>query len=113
MNPFKKFDTSDFEGVYQPLGESQRKSSIVSASAPKKTSLDDKELEDGEKGGAGYAPNTIESLRAEIDADIAASGHDSVYDRMFSRGPGVESPPVDGIAVSPLLPLSIPKGNDF
>lgn len=26
---------------------------------------------------------TLEALRAEIESDIAASGHDSVYDRMF------------------------------
>ena len=78
-NPFKKHDPSEFQHVYRPLGDSRRKSSIVSL--PKK-SLDGKE-KDVEDGDAGAIPaaNTLDSLRAEIDADIAASGHDSVYDR--------------------------------
>ena len=82
MNPFHKHDLSEFEGVYQPLEQSRRKSSIVSGGMPKK-SLDGKEMEDGDVAEPQYAPNTLESLRAEIDADIATSGHDSVYDRMF------------------------------
>ena len=82
FNPFKKHDLADFADVYRPLNQSDRKSSIVSV--PKK-SLDDKDVEDGGEPGA-FAPNSIESLRAEIDADVAASGHDSVYDRMSSLG---------------------------
>ena len=81
MNPFHKHDVSEFEGVYQPLDQSRRKSSIAPGGLPKK-SIDGKEMEDGEGSPPPYEPNSIESLRAEIDADIAASGHDSVYDRM-------------------------------
>jgi hypothetical protein len=29
-----------------------------------------------------YSAYTIEGLRAEIDTDLAASGHDAAYDRM-------------------------------
>lgn len=39
-----------------------------------------------EKGVDGPRPGstlTLEALRAEVESDIAASGHDSVYDRMF------------------------------
>jgi hypothetical protein len=35
-----------------------------------------------EKGVAG--PLTLESLRAEIEAGVVVSGHDSVYDRTFT-----------------------------
>ena len=88
MNPFHRARIEDFEGVYRPLEQSRRKSSIVSGGAPKK-SLDDKEMEDGDVAEPQYAPNTLESLKAEIDADIAASGHDSVYDRTFRHDHGV------------------------
>jgi hypothetical protein len=80
LNPFQKHDVSEFEGVFQPLGESQRQGSVVAAHE------DTKSLEkdgDSEKAPHSYeySANTIEGLRAEIESDVAASGHDSVYDR--------------------------------
>ena len=78
LNPFHKHDVSEFEGVYQPLSTYRRKSSIISVPKEK--------LDDGENATQTYEPNTIESLKAEIDADVAASGHDSIYDRMCCDG---------------------------
>lgn len=43
-----------------------------------------------EKGSASVpatGQRTVESLRAEVEAGVVVSGHDSIYDRMFaSRG---------------------------
>jgi hypothetical protein len=41
-----------------------------------------------EKGTAGSysgGPLTLEALRVEVEADIGASGHNTVYDRMFNQ----------------------------
>lgn len=40
-----------------------------------------------EKGSAGVpvpGQRTVESLRAEVEAGVVVSGHDSIYDRMFA-----------------------------
>lgn len=91
FNPFKK-DRQNFPGVVIPL---------VDASAHQKPAVTDEKKaelpdankslerasssENGSSGGSVNEPThrTIESLRAEIEADLATSGHDSVYDRMF------------------------------
>jgi hypothetical protein len=47
-----------------------------------------------EKGTAGTHVSstlTLEALRAEVEADINASGHDSAYDRTFLWPPGLVS----------------------
>jgi len=74
-NPFKKHDASEFPGVVIPLEEANRRASIGS-----KEKHDDasRASSDGVQSGGA---RTIESLRAEIDADIAAGGHDTAYDR--------------------------------
>lgn len=40
--------------------------------------------EKGVSGPRADSTLTLEALRAEVESDIAASGHDSVYDRMFT-----------------------------
>lgn len=91
FNPFKK-DRQNFPGVVIPLVDapSRQKPAVTDE---KKAELPDanKSLErassseNGSSGGSVNEPThrTIESLRAEIEADLATSGHDSVYDRMF------------------------------
>ena len=90
MNPFKKHDVSDFEGVYVPLANARRHPSVVAAHDEKFGTTDyrisdgaraEKDGELGIQAAGAYSAYTIEGLRAEIDADIAASGHDTVYDR--------------------------------
>ena len=84
INPLKKHDVSEFEGVYEPLSESRRHPSVVAAQKEKarKVFNDSKSVEEGESPPPEYSAFTVEGLKLEIDSDIAASGHDSIYDRM-------------------------------
>lgn len=97
LNPFKSYDLTDFHGVVVPLSaapprhpsviaENKRRASIASTqdkstlhrqSTTEKGTLDKADTEDSSTPGG----LTIQSLRAEVEADIAASGHDSTYDR--------------------------------
>ncbi|KAL8703128.1 MAG: hypothetical protein Q9201_003687 [Fulgogasparrea decipioides] len=82
LNPFRKHDVSDFDGVFVPLANAQRHHSVVSAHNDKKHSQDggfaeEKKLE----SPTAYSAFTVEGLRAEIELDLAASGHDTGYDR--------------------------------
>lgn len=95
LNPFKK-DRQNYPGVVIPLASAP--SHLASHPDPdpdpeKKNSLSspdvDKSLDrasSSENGLAGPVPETshltIEKLRQEVEADVATSGHDSVYDRM-------------------------------
>lgn len=86
MNPFRKHDVSDFEGVYVPLANSQRHHSVVAAHNDRKNSLtkdvsDEKNIESPSSPDNSYSAYTIEGLRAEIELDLSASGHDTSYDR--------------------------------
>ena len=83
LSQFKQPKVEDFD-VYVPLGRAQRHPSVVavhekglgtdSAETP-----DLKAIEAGEDGG--NVAYTLQGLKAEIDLDIAASGHDTMYDR--------------------------------
>lgn len=102
MNPFQKHDVSDFPDVYVPLAHATRKGSVITN--PDKTmgfssdSCVDNRAGEASIGGE-YNANTVEGLRLEIEQgtlaalafslqaasntnlDIAASGHDTAYDR--------------------------------
>ena len=102
MNPFQKHDVSDFPDVYVPLAHATRKASVI-ADPDKKMGFSSDSPGDDRAGeasiGGVYGPNTVEGLRVEIDqgtlaalafflqtasnmnSDIAASGHDTAYDR--------------------------------
>ena len=85
ISPFKSPKPEDFD-VYVPLGQAQRHPSVVAAhdrgrgsDSPELANY--KSIEAGdEKENVGIT-YTIQSLKAEIDLDIAASGHDTMYDR--------------------------------
>ncbi|KAL4916785.1 major facilitator superfamily domain-containing protein [Aspergillus aurantiobrunneus] len=65
-----------------PIGSKDRKPEDPIDGTGSKSSLDRGELQ--EKGVAGVRPPTeltLEALRAEVEAGVVASGHDSVYDR--------------------------------
>ena len=102
MNPFQKHDVSDFPDVYVPLAHATRKASVI-ADPNKKMGFSSDGPVDNRAGeasiGGEYGANTVEGLRLEIDQgtlaalafllqtasntnlDIAASGHDTAYDR--------------------------------
>ena len=91
LNPFKK-DCQNYPGVVIPLTtashqnpDSETKKNILSSSLEPDKVLD--HASSSENGFVGpiqeTSPLTIEMLRAEIEADVATSGHDSVYDRMW------------------------------
>ena len=79
INPFRKADVSDFEGVHTPLADYRRRSS---ANDPKSGELAaEKKLDVSPNPSNGYSAYTIDALRAEVDVELVASGHDTAYDR--------------------------------
>ena len=50
---------------------------------PDEKSLDRSDRSENGVGPVPSGPLTIEGLKAEVEADVTASGHDSAYDRMF------------------------------
>lgn len=82
VNPFKKQDVGDFTGVYTPLADYRRPSSTDEHRDIKPGDLaDEKKLDVSPNPSNGYSAYTIDALRAEIELDSAASGHDTAYDR--------------------------------
>ncbi|KAH3306740.1 hypothetical protein KXV87_008628 [Aspergillus fumigatus] len=92
FNPFRKHDQTTFHGVVIPLSSAPSHARPESPALEKKGSPkekpDDSSLDKApsqENGSAASIPErshlTIESLRAEIESDVAASGHDTAYDR--------------------------------
>ncbi len=88
VNPFRKHDVLDFPDVLIPLHRAQRHPSVVAGYDQSEKVDDGKGLEAGHaqrKSSEDDASRglTIEALRAEIDQDLAASGHDTMYDRTW------------------------------
>ncbi|KAI9870221.1 MAG: hypothetical protein M1830_004511 [Pleopsidium flavum] len=81
MNPFAKHDVSDFPDVYVPLADAHRYASVVAQHEEKTEKSDIAGGEAGRQASLNYSAYSIEGLRAEIDSDLAASGHDAAYDR--------------------------------
>ncbi|KAI9886757.1 MAG: hypothetical protein M1823_001400 [Watsoniomyces obsoletus] len=86
VNPFRKHDVLEFPNVLIPLHQARRHPSVVEGYEKSE------KIDDGEGLEAGHARRhsseddasgglTIEALRAEIDQDLAVSGHDTMYDR--------------------------------
>lgn len=85
LNPFAKHDVSDFPDVYVPLADAHRHASVVAQHEDKSEKSGSRDGPGGEAGSRpslNYSAYTVEGLRAEIESDLAASGHDAVYDRM-------------------------------
>lgn len=92
LNPFKKYDLTDFHDVVVPLADAPRHPSVVAenkrrasvASTLNATTLNSQNVvEKGDSKDSASTDDmlTVATLRAEVEADIAASGHDSIYDR--------------------------------
>ncbi|KAF2859428.1 putative sugar transporter [Piedraia hortae CBS 480.64] len=72
MNLFAKHDVSEFPGVLISLEEAHH----VAA----KESKTDEVVDDG-RSGSSQPGLTLDTLRAEVEDDLAAGGHDTAYDR--------------------------------
>ncbi|KAK4555513.1 hypothetical protein LTR86_007265 [Recurvomyces mirabilis] len=86
MNPLANHDASEFPGVLIPMAEARRHS--TSSSEHSRKSVEHEVVDDvkGESSSGHSIPSsspafTIDSLRKEIEADLAAEGHTSAYDR--------------------------------
>lgn len=84
LNPFKKYDLEDFSSVVVPLKDAPRHPSVVAENNRRlslASTVGNREGTTEKTVGKISGDLTVESLREEVDADIAASGHDSAYDR--------------------------------
>jgi hypothetical protein len=86
LNPFRKYDVDDFPSVIVPLAKAPRHPSVIAENKRRasRASIDSAaNAEKGEKSvdGSETAEFTVEQLKAEVEEDIVASGHDSAYDR--------------------------------
>ena len=79
-NPFQKHDVSEYPNVVIPLAQAHRRNSTTSKEKHDDSS---RASSDGVQSGSAM---TIEDLRAEIDSDLAAGGHDTAYDRESISG---------------------------
>lgn len=75
-NPFAKHDSSEYPGVVIPLSEAIHR--VSSTTSREKTDDSSRDSNDGVQTRQGM---TIDDIRAEIDLDPAAGGHDTAYDR--------------------------------
>ena len=97
VNPFKSHDVSEFPGVLIPLEQATHRGSISSHRRASLAPSDRRESKentrenkpedthstpdsDASSGEINYGM-TIQSLKAEIEADVAASDTDTPYDR--------------------------------
>ncbi|WEW58959.1 hypothetical protein PRK78_004427 [Emydomyces testavorans] len=100
VNPFRKNDATEYPGVLIPLAEEENgKSSDVEEDKKLDASL-------AEKGSSRTTQTsttlTLDVLRAEVESDVAASSHDSAYDRLGVGG----NLPVDGALFLEFLPFA-------
>ncbi|TAQ90923.1 hypothetical protein B7494_g819 [Chlorociboria aeruginascens] len=92
---FHKTSVDDYTGVLVPLSQASRHPTVAAEYARRQSADSDRgsgntnkgkrRVEEGEEtvlrtGSAGYSPYTIEGLKAEVNEDLAASGHDTAYD---------------------------------
>jgi hypothetical protein len=89
INPFKKHTVDEFPGVHVPLEEPVPSGPNVpdhqsnSPTLSEKDAKDDKSARPESDASSGVVNHgmTLAALKAEIEADVAASGTDTPYDR--------------------------------
>jgi hypothetical protein len=93
-NPFKKHDVSEFPGVLVPLQQAAHRNSVTSqhvrrasvSSSPSRDNKNEKDEKDATSDvdsahhGVTYG-TTVQSLKAEIEADLSSGGMNTAYDR--------------------------------
>lgn len=97
VNPFKFHHVDEFPGVLVPLDETTHRSSIDHQRAslatidPRDSEKDDKDKDPSDtlkrpnsnaSSGVVNHGMTVAALKADIDADVAASDSNTPYDRM-------------------------------
>ena len=97
MNPFKNHHVDEFPDVHVPLDDSTHRGSIsthhqrASLAASEKTKKDDEPVDglmrpdSNASSGVVNHGMTVEALKLEIEADVAASDTDTPYDRKSCR----------------------------
>ena len=96
VNPFKTHHIDEFPDVHVPLDDTTHRNSVsthprASLATSEKATKDDepgdtlRRPESNASSGVVNHGMTIAALRAEIDADVAASGTDTPYDREYPR----------------------------
>ena len=91
INPFKKHDVDEFPGVHVPLegsvpsGPSAPDRHSNSPTPSEKDANDNKSARPESDASSGVVNHgmTLAALKAEIEADVAASGTDTPYDRTW------------------------------
>lgn len=89
INPFKKHTVDEFPGVHVPLEESVPSSHNApdrqsnSPAPSEKDATDNKSARPESDASSGVVNHglTLAALKADIEADVAASGTDTPYDR--------------------------------
>ncbi|KAF1830677.1 MFS general substrate transporter [Decorospora gaudefroyi] len=93
VNPFKSHDVDEFPGVHIPLDNTTHRSSIATSRPCASLAACEKATKDDEAGNSLSRPEsnassgvvnngmTLAALKAEIEADVAASDTDTPYDR--------------------------------
>lgn len=83
---FTNRDRRVFPEVVVPLASGTAPKIQEATISGSNSSLDRVSLQEkGTSGAHAGTTLTLEALRAEVESDIAASGHDTVYDRMYTR----------------------------
>ncbi|PGH04013.1 hypothetical protein AJ80_08597 [Polytolypa hystricis UAMH7299] len=80
INPFGKHDEKVFD-VLIPLADAPRRQSTGESDKDKLDRTGSAEKGSSPPSESSYSGMTLEALRAEVENDLAASGHDTVYDR--------------------------------
>jgi len=99
----RKESIDDYPGALIPLAQAKRHATVLAGYSPQKSREDSEGSataalnkgspnkyhlsEDGipRTSSTEYNPYTIKGLKAEVYEDLAVSGHDSPYDRPFSK----------------------------
>lgn len=86
-------DERDFHHAVVPLPSERRQSNQIKAEDNQTdVKSDDSTSSLGEKSSQSQtlakSATTLESLRAEVDSDIAVEGHNTAYDRTYNLGVG-------------------------
>jgi hypothetical protein len=92
INPFKRHDASEYPGVLVPLDDSTHRASAFavpheSEKAKKDETPAEQPTRPPSEAGSGVVNNgmTVESLKQEILADVAAADQDTPYDRTLDN----------------------------
>lgn len=91
VNPFKAHHVDEFPGVHVPLDDSTHRASVASThpraslgNSEKAKDDEPNDLRRPESNASSGVVNhgmTVAALKAEIEADVAASDQDTPYDR--------------------------------